>query len=145
MQRLEEKVAFITGGGAGIGRASALLFAKEGAHVVIAERDVVAGEETAALVETSTGRPALFIQTDVTEPESLEDAVKRTVARFGRFDVLYNNAGGSTVRDSRVTDAPVEELWSKMKLDLFGTWLGCRYGIQAMMDTGNGGSVINST
>ena len=97
------------------------------------------------MVEASTGRPALFIQTDVTEPESLEDAVKRTVARFGRFDVLYNNAGGSTVRDSRVTDAPVEEFWSKMKLDLFGTWLGCRYGIQAMMDTGNGGSVINST
>ena len=128
MHRLEEKVAFITGGGAGIGRASALLFAKEGAQIVIAERDVAAGEETAALVEASTGRPALFIQTDVTEPESLEDAVKRTVARFGRFDVLYNNAGGSTVRDSRVTDAPVEEFWSKMKLDLFGTWLGCRYG-----------------
>ncbi|OZI70982.1 SDR family NAD(P)-dependent oxidoreductase [Bordetella genomosp. 12] len=145
MHRLEEKVVFITGGGAGIGRASALLFAKEGAQIVIAERDVAAGEETAALVGASTGRPALFIQTDVTEPESLEDAVKRTVARFGRFDVLYNNAGGSTVRDSRVTDAPVEEFWSKMKLDLFGTWLGCRYGIQAMMDTGNGGSVINST
>lgn len=145
MHRLEEKVAFITGGGAGIGRASALLFAKEGAQIVIAERDVAASEETAALVEASTGRPALFIQTDVTEPESLEDAVKRTVARFGRFDVLYNNAGGSTVRDSRVTDAPAEEFWSKMKLDLFGTWLGCRYGIQAMMDTGNGGSVINST
>lgn len=145
MHRLEEKVAFITGGGAGIGRASALLFAKEGAQIVIAERDVAAGEETAALVEASTGRPALFIQTDVTEPESLEDAVKRTVARFGRFDVLYNNAGGSTVRDSRVTDAPAEEFWSKIKLDLFGTWLGCRYGIQAMMDTGNGGSVINST
>lgn len=145
MQRLEGKVAFITGGGAGIGRASALLFAKEGAQVVIAERDTAAGEQTAAMVEASTGRPALFIHTDVTEPESLEEAVKRTVAQFGRFDVLYNNAGGSTVRDSRVTDAPVEEFWSKMKLDLFGTWLGCRYGIQAMMDAGNGGSVINST
>ncbi len=59
--------------------------------------------------------------------------------------MLYNNAGGSTVRDSRVTDAPFEEFWSKMKLDLFGTWLGCRYGIQAMMDAGHGGSVINST
>lgn len=145
MHRLEGKVAFITGGGAGIGRASALLFAKEGAQIVIAERDAAAGEATAAMVEETTGRPARFIQTDVTEPESLEDAVKRTVAQFGRFDVLYNNAGGSTVRDSRVTDAPVEEFWAKMKLDLFGTWLGCRYGIQAMMDAGNGGSVINST
>ena len=145
MHRLEGKVAFITGGGAGIGRASALLFAREGAQVVIAERDTAAGEQTAAIVEKSTGRPARFIHTDVTEPESLEAAVKRTVAEFGRFDVLYNNAGGSTVRDSRVTDAPVDEFWSKMKLDLFGTWLGCRYGIQAMMDAGNGGSVINST
>ncbi|CAB3837059.1 SDR family NAD(P)-dependent oxidoreductase [Achromobacter deleyi] len=145
MHRLEGKVAFITGGGAGIGRASALLFAREGAQIVIAERDTAAGEHTAAMVEASTGRPALFIPTDVTVPESLEDGVKRTVAQFGRFDVLYNNAGGSTVRDSRVTDAPVEEFWSKMKLDLFGTWLGCRYGIQAMMNAGNGGSVINST
>lgn len=145
MQRLEGKVAFITGGGAGIGRASALLFAREGAQIVIAERDTAAGEQTAAMVEASTSRPALFIHTDVTEPESLEEAVKRTVAQFGRFDVLYNNAGGSTVRDNRVTDAPVDEFWSKMKLDLFGTWLGCRYGIQAMMDAGNGGSVINST
>lgn len=145
MQRLEGKVAFITGGGAGIGRASALLFAREGAQIVIAERDTAAGEQTAAMVEASTSRPALFIHTDVTEPESLDEAVKRTVAQFGRFDVLYNNAGGSTVRDSRVTDAPVDEFWSKMKLDLFGTWLGCRYGIQAMMDAGNGGSVINST
>ncbi len=145
MHRLEGKVAFITGGGAGIGRASALLFAQEDAQVVIAERDTAAGEQTAAIVEKSTGRPARFIHTDVTEPESLEAAVKRTVAEFGRFDVLYNNAGGSTVRDSRVTDAPVDEFWSKMKLDLFGTWLGCRYGIQAMMDAGNGGSVINST
>lgn len=145
MHRLEGKVAFITGGGAGIGRASALLFAQEGAQVVIAERDTAAGEQTAAIVEKSTGRPARFIHTDVTEPESLEAAVHQTVTDFGRFDVLYNNAGGSTVRDRRVTDAPVDEFWSKMKLDLFGTWLGCRYGIQAMMDAGNGGSVINST
>jgi NAD(P)-dependent dehydrogenase (short-subunit alcohol dehydrogenase family) len=145
MHRLEGKVAFITGGGAGIGRASALLFAREGAYVVIAERDSAAGEETAAMVEELTGSRALFLQTDVTEPDSIEHAVKQTVSQFGRFDVLYNNAGGSTVRDSRVTDAPVEEFWSKMKLDLFGTWLGCRYGIQAMMDAGHGGSVINST
>lgn len=129
MHRLEGKVAFITGGGAGIGCASALLFAQEGAQVVIAERDTAAGEQTAAIVEKSTGRPARFI-TPTSPNESLEAAVKRTVAEFGRFDVLYNNAGGSTVRDSRVTDAPVDEFWSKMKLDLFGTWLGCRYGIR---------------
>lgn len=145
MHRLEGKVVFITGGGAGIGRASALLFAREGARVVIAERDERAGRETVELIAGQGGPRALFVPTDVTEADSVEQAVARTLADYGRFDVLYNNAGGSTVRDSRVTDAPVEEFWAKMKLDLFGTWLGCRYGIQAMIDAGNGGSVINST
>ena len=113
MHRLEGKVAFITGGGAGIGRASALLFAQEGAQVVIAERDAAAGEETVALVHAHTGSRARLLQTDVTEPDSVEKAVSQTVAEFGRFDVLYNNAGGSTVRDSRVTDTPFEEFWSR--------------------------------
>ncbi|OZI70656.1 SDR family NAD(P)-dependent oxidoreductase [Bordetella genomosp. 6] len=145
MNRLEGKVVFITGGGAGIGRASALLFAREGARVVVAERDERAGHETVELIAGQGGPRALFVPTDVTEADSVEQAVARTLADYGRFDVLYNNAGGSTVRDSRVTDTPVEEFWAKMKLDLFGTWLGCRYGIQAMIDAGNGGSVINST
>ncbi|KCV62031.1 KR domain protein [Bordetella bronchiseptica 99-R-0433] len=145
MNRLEGKVVFITGGGAGIGRASALLFAREGARVVVAERDERAGRETVELIAGQGGPRALFVPTDVTEADSVEQAVARTLADYGRFDVLYNNAGGSTVRDSRVTDTPVEEFWAKMKLDLFGTWLGCRYGIQAMIDAGNGGSVINST
>ncbi len=144
MNRLEGKVALITGGGAGIGRASALLFAREGATVVVAERDTEAGQETVAQIQGDGGE-ALFIQTDVTEAAEVERAVASAVQRYGRFDVIYNNAGGSTVRDSRVTDAPIEEFWSKIKLDLFGTWLGCRYGIQAMMDAGNGGSVINCT
>ncbi|ARP79336.1 SDR family NAD(P)-dependent oxidoreductase [Bordetella genomosp. 6] len=145
MNRLEGKVVFITGGGAGIGRASALLFAREGAQVVVAERDADAGRQTVELIAGQGGPRALFVPTDVTEADSVEQAVARTLADYGRFDVLYNNAGGSTVRDSRVTDTPVEEFWAKMKLDLFGTWLGCRYGIQAMIDAGNGGSVINST
>ncbi|KDC34111.1 KR domain protein [Bordetella bronchiseptica GA96-01] len=145
MNRLEGKVVFITGGGAGIGRASALLFAREGARVVVAERDADAGRQTVELIAGQGGPRALFVPTDVTEADSVEQAVARTVAEYGRFDVLYNNAGGSTVRDSRVTDTPVEEFWAKMKLDLFGTWLGCRYGIQAMIDAGHGGAVINST
>lgn len=145
MNRLEGKVAFITGGGAGIGRASALLFAREGARVVVAERDVQAGEETVALIVRDHPGAALFVPTDVTDSDAVGRAVRTAVDHYGRFDVLYNNAGGSTTRDARVTDAPVEEFWAKMKLDLFGTWLGCRHGIQAMLDLGNGGSVINST
>jgi len=144
MPQLEGKVAFITGAGAGIGRASALLFAQEGAHVIIAERDVQAGEDTAAWINASVGNRAQFFQTDVTKAESLATAVQQTVAQYGRFDVLYNNAGGSTLQDGRVTDAPVQAFWDKMTLDVFGAWLGCRYGIQAMLDAGHGGSVINA-
>ncbi|WP_269500163.1 SDR family NAD(P)-dependent oxidoreductase [Castellaniella sp. S9] len=144
MNRLEGKVALITGGGAGIGRESALLFAREGATVVIAERDTEAGQETVSQIRGAGGE-ALFIQTDVTEATEVERAVAAAVERYGRFDVIYNNAGGSSARDARVTDAPIEEFWAKIKVDLFGTWLGCRYGIQAMMDAGNGGSVINCT
>lgn len=145
MSRLGGKVALITGGGAGIGRASAILFAKEGAKVVVAERDEAAGKETADLINANRPGSALFVPTDVTVAESVEMAVLAATDSYGRLDVLYNNAGGSTVRDSRVTDAPLEEFWDKMKLDLFGTWLGCRYGIKAMMEAGNGGSVINCT
>ncbi len=145
MKRLEGKVVLITGGGAGIGRASSLLFSREGATVVIAERDRNAGEETVALINQESGEKALFIQTDVTEGDSVQNTVAQTLQAYGRLDVLYNNAGGSSARDSRVTDAPIDEFWDKMKLDLFGTWLGCRYGIQAMIEAGTGGSVINST
>ncbi|MFA7438458.1 SDR family NAD(P)-dependent oxidoreductase [Castellaniella sp.] len=144
MDRLKGKVALITGGGMGIGRASALRFAHEGATIVIAEKDTAAGEETVSKIR-ELGGEALFVQTDVTEADDVKNAVDSTVQRYGRFDIIYNNAGGSTVRDARVTDAPFEEFWSKIKLDLFGTWLGCRYGIQAMMDAGHGGSVINCT
>lgn len=145
MNRLEGKVALITGGGAGIGRASALLFAQEGAKLVIAERDEIAGKETADLINANSPGHAIFIHTDVTLAESVERAVSASMETYGRLDVLYNNAGGSTVRDARVTDAPEEEFWEKIKVDLFGTWLGCHYGIKAMMKGGNGGSVVNTT
>ena len=144
MKRLEGKVAFITGGGAGIGRASALLFAREGAKVAVAEYDVAAGEETVRLIKDAGG-DAIFIATDVTDDEAVQRAVQQTVDTYKRFDILYNNAGGSTVHDSRVTDAPIDEFWRKIKLDLFGTWLGCRHGVAAMLKCGNGGSVINTT
>src|SRR5439155_19828467 len=133
-----DKVAFITGAGSGIGRATAILFAREGAKVAIAEIDVVAGEETAHLA----GQGAIAIPTDVTEPESLEQAIRRAVGHFGRLDILHNNAGGSTAQDDTAVDAPLEEFWRAIKLDLFGTFLGCRFGIPELVKAG-GGSVIN--
>jgi NAD(P)-dependent dehydrogenase (short-subunit alcohol dehydrogenase family) len=138
MGRLAGKVAIITGAGTGIGRATARLFAREGAQVVVAEIDAVTGEETAHLA----GNGAIAIQTDVTDEASVRAVVEATVAQFGALHVLHNNAGGSTLEDDTVVDAPIAEFWRAIKLDLFGTFLGCRYGIPAIIASG-GGSVIN--
>jgi NAD(P)-dependent dehydrogenase (short-subunit alcohol dehydrogenase family) len=141
MPRLEGKVALITGAGTGIGRATARLFAREGAKVVIAEIDSQAGDETAHEIAGSGG-DAIAIRTDVTEPDSMQLAIDTAIGQFGALHVLHNNAGGSTQRDSDVTAAPLEEFWRAIKLDLFGTFLGCRFGIPVMQRSG-GGSVIN--
>ena len=141
MGRLQGKVALITGAGTGIGRATAQAMAREGACVVVAELNAAAGEQTAQLVHQAGGR-AISVVTDVTEPESMKAAVDRAVAEFGGLHVLHNNAGGSTNNDSTVIDAPIEEFWRVIKLDLFGTFLGCRFGIPAIIASG-GGSVIN--
>jgi len=138
MPRLAGKVAFITGAGTGIGRATAILFAREGARVAIAEINAAAGEETAHLA----GNEAIALRTDVTDPDSLERAIRATVDQFGRLDVLHNNAGGSTASDNTAVEAPLEEFWRAIKLDLYGTFLGCRFGIPALIKSG-GGSVIN--
>ena len=141
MPRLEGKVAVITGAGTGIGRATATLFAQEGAKVVVAELNAEAGEQTAHLIIQSGGE-AIAVTTDVTEPDSIQATINKAVRHYGGLHVLHNNAGGSTLRDSDVTDAPLEEFWRVIKLDLFGTFLGCRFGIPAILRSG-GGSVIN--
>jgi NAD(P)-dependent dehydrogenase (short-subunit alcohol dehydrogenase family) len=138
MPRLAGKVAFITGAGSGIGRATAILFAREGAKVAIAEIDARTGEETAHLA----GNEAIAIRADVTDPDSLQAAIRATVDKFGRLDVLHNNAGGSTAQDDTAVDAPLDEFWRVIKLDLYGKFLGCRFGIPELIKAG-GGSVIN--
>src|SRR5215471_5137691 len=140
MGRLESKVAFITGAAAGIGRATAVLFAREGARVIVADIAIVGGEETAHMA----GHGAIAIRTDVTDEASVQAAIRTTLDKFGRLDVLHNNAGGSTPQDNTVVDAPIEEFWRVIRLDLFGTFLGCRYGIPAIIRSG-GGVVINMT
>ncbi len=138
MPRLAGKIAFITGAGTGIGRATAIAMAREGARVAVAEINAAAGEETAHLA----GNGAVAIRTDVTDEASLRAAIERTVTHFGGLHILHNNAGGSTPRDGTAVDAPIEEFWRVIKLDLFGTFLGCRFGIPEIRKSG-GGAVIN--
>src|SRR6478752_5041051 len=101
MARLAGKVAFITGGGGGIGRATAERFAEEGAKVVVADIDAPAGEAAAVsarAMAANSGGDARFIHCDVTERASVEVAIAETLARYGKLDILHNNAGGSTLQ-----------------------------------------------
>ena len=143
MGRLDGKVALITGGGRGIGRAAALLFAREGAQLVIAEIARADGEATAAAIREAGGQ-ARFVATDVTVPAQVEAAVRAAVDGFGGLHVLYNNAGGATPKDGKVTDMDLDEFWRTIGVDLFGTFLGCRFAIPVMVE-GGGGSIINTT
>lgn len=141
--RLEGKVALITGGGAGIGRACVELFAREGARVVVAERNVETGQAAADWLARE-GHDGAFVPTDVSSPESVESAVSLAISRYGKIDILYNNVGGSTAQDGTVVSAPFEEFRRKIDIDLFGTWLGCHYAIPHMIAAG-GGSIVNAS
>jgi len=143
MGRLSNKVALITGAGAGIGRETALLFAQEGAKIAFIDKNPSGGAETIKLIKAQGG-DCLFIEADVTQAEEVEAAVQSCVKTFGKLNILHNNAGGSTVKDGAVTEGATEEFWRKIQLDLFGTWLGCQYGIPAIIASG-GGAVINMT
>ena len=141
--RLAGKVAFITGAGAGIGRAAAQLVASEGAPVAVVDLDAEAGERTLSEVRAAGG-DAIFCRADVGEPQQVEQAVRRTVERFGKLDVLYNTAGGSTPRDGQLLQTTDEEFWHAIRLNLFGTWLCCRHALPEIIRAG-GGSIINTS
>jgi NAD(P)-dependent dehydrogenase (short-subunit alcohol dehydrogenase family) len=147
MPRLAGKVAFITGGGGGIGRATAERFAEEGAKVVIAEIDAERGKaaaESARAHGKNNGGDAHFVHCDVRDKASVEAAFAETMKRFGKLNILHNNAGGSTPQDGPVTEVSEDEFWRVITLDLFGTFLCSKVGIPAIIKSG-GGAVINMT
>lgn len=143
MGRLEGKIAIITGGGTGIGRASALLFAREGASVVIANRSVERGDSVAHEIQAEGGS-GLFVRTDVTEPDQVAHLFEQTQSFFGPPNVLLNVVG---ISGRRFGDGPVhectEEGWDHvMKTNLRSMFLMCRAAIPAMQAVG-GGSIVN--
>ncbi len=139
--RLRGKVVLITGGASGMGRLAAVTFAREGARVVPVDVSAKAGEDAAAEISRSGGE-AFFVQADVGREDQVRTAVRRAVERFGRLDVLYNNAGIFPERDGSVVDLD-ESIWDQvMTVNLKGIYLCCKHGIPELIRAG-GGSIIN--
>jgi NAD(P)-dependent dehydrogenase (short-subunit alcohol dehydrogenase family) len=143
MGRLTNKRVLITGSASGIGRATARLFAAEGAQLTLCDRDHLQNENLAHEIDEAGGQ-VQAIQTDVGEPDDMQNAVNAAVATYGGLDVLYNNAGGATAKDGAVTEIELDEFWRTIRVDLFGTVLGCRFAIPHLVQAG-GGSIINTT
>ena len=141
MGRLDGKVALITGAGSGMGRTAALMFAAEGAKVVVAEFSQQAGEETVKLVRAAGGE-ATFAKVDVSNEADVKAMVDHTVATYGRVDALYNNAGIMPEEDHSVIDTSVEAWDRVMAVNVRGTFLTCKYTIPKMIEQGSG-SIIN--
>lgn len=140
--RLKGKVALVTGGGAGgIGGASALALAREGARVVICDLDPARGQECLAQVQAA-GAEGLFVATDVTQDDQVRSAVKQAVEKFGALHVLMCSAGGSIPADDFIPDVDLAVFEHTMRLDLLGTMLACRHGIPEIVKAG-GGAVVN--
>jgi NAD(P)-dependent dehydrogenase (short-subunit alcohol dehydrogenase family) len=141
MARLDGKVALITGAGNGMGRVASVLFAHEGARIVVADWSDDGGAETVAAVEAAGGE-ATFVKVDVAKAEQVERMVATAMDTFGAVHVLYNNAGIFPADDGGVTETP-EPTWDRvMDVNLKGVWLGCKYGVPAMLASG-GGSIVN--
>jgi NAD(P)-dependent dehydrogenase (short-subunit alcohol dehydrogenase family) len=141
MGRLDDKVALITGGASGMGKVASHLFAREGAKVVLTDVADEAGEAVAAAIRDG-GAQAAYVHADVSRASDAEAMVRFAVDTFGGLTILYNNAGVFPERDGSVTETP-EEVWDlTIDINLKGVYLGCRYGIPAMIESG-GGAIVN--
>jgi NAD(P)-dependent dehydrogenase (short-subunit alcohol dehydrogenase family) len=136
--RLKDKVALITGAGSGIGRESALLFAKEGAAIVAVDINEQAARETASLIDK-----AIHVRADVSKAADCEHMIFETEKNFGKLNVLFNNAGIMHAKDDDAVSTD-EAIWDlTLDINAKGVFLGCKYGIPALRRAG-GGSVINT-
>jgi len=138
---VEGKIALVTGGGSGIGRATALTFAREGAKVVVADVVVDGGEETVRLIKAAGGE-AMFVKADMAKAAEVEAMVQKAVATYGRLDCAHNNAGieGATGRTADYR----EEDWDRViSINLTGVWFCLKYEIAQMLKQG-GGAIVNT-
>lgn len=137
---LKNKVALVTGASSGIGRAIALVWAREGAKVVVSDVDTAGGEETAVLAR-DLGCEAIFVQADVSKPADSKTLVTACLARFGRLDVACNNAGiGGPM--AALADYPLDAWSQVISINLSGVFYGMQQQIAAMLKTGSG-SIVN--
>ena len=138
---LEGKVALVTGGTSGIGRETAILFAKAGAKVVVAGRREPEGQETIELVRAAGGE-GLFVRTDVSKASEVDALIQKTVEKFGRLDVAFNNAGveGAWVPIARQSE---EDFDRTIGINLKGVWLCLKFEIRRMLRQGSGGAIVN--
>jgi NAD(P)-dependent dehydrogenase (short-subunit alcohol dehydrogenase family) len=136
---LENRVALVTGGSSGIGRATAIAFAQAGAKVVVAARRTSEGEETVNLAKNA-GSEALFVQTDVTKATEVENLVNKTVDTYGRLDFAFNNAGFGKLIP--LTERSEQEWDSELDVNLKAVWLCLKYQIPAILKTGSG-AIVN--
>ena len=138
---LQNKVALVTGGTTGIGRDTAVLFAKAGAKVVVSGRRETEGKETSNLIRAAGG-DGLFVKSDVSKPSDVRSLVQKTVEKFGRLDIAFNNAGieGKWVPLIEQSD---EDWDAVIGINLKGTWLCLKYEIQQMLKQGSGGTIVN--
>jgi NAD(P)-dependent dehydrogenase (short-subunit alcohol dehydrogenase family) len=142
-QKLPGKVALVTGGGGGIGRATALAFAREGAQVAVADINLAAATQVADAVAADGGQ-ALPIQVDVSNAEQVAAMVQQIVARFGRLDVAFNNAGIDIEHEplAKTTEEMFDQL---MRVNVKGVWLCMKYEIEQMLKQGEGGAIVNTS
>lgn len=139
--RLKDKVACITGAGSGIGRATARLFAEEGACVTVADWNAEGGERTVALVDEADSGKTLFVQTDVSIESQVQVMVAKTVSKFGKLDILINNAADREP-GKPVTELPEQEWYRTVDTTLKGPYLCAKHSIPEMIKAG-GGVIVN--
>ncbi|NEQ40992.1 MAG: SDR family oxidoreductase [Okeania sp. SIO3I5] len=142
MKEFEGKVALITGGSSGIGRATALAFAQKGAKIVIASRREKESQETVAMIK-EIGSEAIFVKTNISQAIEVENLVNQTINTYGRLDYAFNNAGVEGILGPSIEQT--ESNWNHIiDINLKGVWLSMKYQIPEMLKNG-GGAIVNNT